>query len=130
MPRVAIVLLAAAAAFAADDLWSAVRSIKSGAEIRVFKRGSAQPISANMDELRDDSLIVVVKNAQVAIPRDQVERIDARPPQTSSRVTRESKSATVTARDGKPTTSASSGVSFGSKPDFETVYRRTAGAAK
>ncbi len=81
----------------------------------------------------------------VAVARDAIERIDARPT-GKSRLTTESKIATkdvtgdpkavIPAPNSRgagsgPTTSTSSGISLGSRPDFETVYRRpTGGPAK
>lgn len=130
-------LLTALAVFAADDPWTKVRAVKSGAELRILKRDSRQPVLAKMDELTENSLVVIVKNEQVAIPKEDIERIDARPPQNGSRVTKETKSSNTESaprdaaspkpnRDGGPSSSSSSSVAFGSKPDFETVYTRLA----
>jgi hypothetical protein len=128
-------LLITAAVFAAEkpDPWTKVREIKSGAEVRILKRDAKQPVLARFDEARDDSIVVVVKNEQVAIAKDDIERIDARP-SGSSRVKTESKTTTtgpekqpatpVPNRSPGPSTSVSSGISVGSKPGFETVYRR------
>ena len=139
--RILPVLLAAVTAFAADDAWSKVRALKSGAEIRVFKKGSVQPLLGKIDELTDDNLVVVLKTEQVAIPKDQIDRVDARPAQSGSRVVTESKTA-VSGPDAKsaeprpqrgadlPASSTSSSVSLRSRPDFETVYRRAVGAPK
>jgi hypothetical protein len=119
MIRLAMVLFAVSAAFAAEDPWSAVRGITSGAEVRAVQRGAAQPVRANMDELRGGSLIVVIKSAQVAIPRDRIERIDLRPRQTGSRAARESKTTSTTGRVGEPSSSALPGIFFGSQPDLK-----------
>jgi hypothetical protein len=93
-----------------------------------------------MDELTDESLVVIVKKTQTAIPKDQIDRIDARPG-GGSRVTKEttnkenfpdSKAAADAGSAGPamPSTSTSTSVSMGSKPDFEMVYRRPIGAPK
>jgi hypothetical protein len=133
--KLLIVCLAVSAAlFAADDPWAKVRELKSGTEIRIVKRGTATPVLAQMGELTDDNLVIIVKNEQTAIARDQIERIDARP--KGSRVKNESR-VTTEQTMGKPdgsrpapavqsNQSYSSGLAIGSKPDFETVYRRTA----
>src|SRR5271166_2568498 len=125
MTRAFFVGLAAIAAFAADDPWAKVHDLKSGTEVRIFKKGSPQPVVAKMDELKDDALLVVVKSEQVAIPKDQIDRVDARP--AGKRVTVNSKTET-TEPDTRPAppgysaqtpgTTTSSGVSIGSKPDF------------
>jgi len=137
---IACVLLAAALGVAAEDAWSKVKALKTGQEIRVYKKGSAQPVLAQMDELTDDNLIVIEKKSQKAIPRDQIDRIDARPVQTGSRLKGETttkenfpdaKSAANHTGRGVdvPGSSTSTSVSL-NKPDFENVYRRPVGAPK
>lgn len=139
MARMLVLILITVAAFAAADPWDKVREIKSGAEVRIFKSGGKPPVLAKFDELTEENLIVVVKNEQTAIPRDQIDRIDARPAQTGSRVVKETRTTTSTEPPGAkadpigqpkgapgPSSSTSSTLSMGSKPDFETVYRRTA----
>jgi hypothetical protein len=128
--------LTALAAWAADDGWTKVREIKTGAEIRIYKKGVKQPILAKFDEANDENLVVATKTEQVAIAKDQIDRVDYRPPKTGSRVIRESKttteidtktsSSTVPHNAPGPTTSSSSSLNIGGKPDFETIYRRTA----
>ncbi len=80
-------------------------------------------------------MIVVVKNEEIAIAKDMVDRIDYRP-NKGSRVTSETKSKPLTDPDpipappgresAVPGTSTSSSVSVGSKPDFELLYKRPA----
>ena len=134
MRWLAIVLLAAVTAFAADDPWTKVQDLKSGTELRIFKKGGMHPILARMEEANPDSLIIVVKNEEMAIPRDQIDRIDYRPLKTGSRVTKEAqqkvegpdaKSAAASPNNvpGQSTSTTTSYV-FGAKPDFETIYRR------
>ena len=36
-------------AMAADDPWAKVKAIKSGSELRVYKKGAAQPLVVKMD---------------------------------------------------------------------------------
>ena len=79
MRGIAMVLLAAMTAFAADDAWTKVRELKSGTELRIFKKGGLHPIIAKMEEANPESLIIVVKNEELAIPREQIDRIDYRP---------------------------------------------------
>ncbi len=137
--RTALLFLLALAATAADDPWAKVKELKSGAEIRVFKRGAAQPLTGTFDEIRDDDIVVVIKHEQSAIPKDQIMRLDARPQKPAGRTKLETQSKTEmpdarssipAPRQGPsgPTTSTSTNVTFGSKPDFETIYRRTPGA--
>jgi hypothetical protein len=118
----------------ANDQWAKVKALKSGAEIRVYKKGATQPILAKAGDVTDDKLIVVLKNAETAIDKNDIDRIDARP-QGGKRARAESKTTTNEPSsqpvDGvrpenypKPGSSYSSGMSMGSKPDFETIYQR------
>jgi hypothetical protein len=85
-----------------------------------------------MDELKEESLLVVIKNEQVAVKREEIDRIDARQPggvkvTRDSRVTQEMKADSAVA--GRPgdvgsSTSSSTSLTIGGKPDFTTVYRR------
>jgi hypothetical protein len=140
MRALLLFLLAGLVAFGADDEWAKVKALKTGAELRVFKKGSMQPVLAQMDELTDENLIVIVKKTQMAIPKDQIDRIDARP--TGGRQVTKETTTKETFPDSKaqadagsagpagPTTSTSTSVSVGGKPDFEMVYRRPMGAPK
>jgi hypothetical protein len=126
-----LLLIAAALVFGAADEWAKVKALKTGADIRVFKKGSMQPVLGQMDELTDDNLVLLVKKTQTAIPKDQIDRIDARPV-AGSRVVKETttKETYADAKNAAPGSSTSTNVSVGSKPDFETVYRRAVGAPK
>jgi hypothetical protein len=135
MARLLCFFVIAIGIFAAEDPWAKVRDIKSGTDLRIYKKGVKQPVIAKMDEATDDKIIVVVKDEQVAIPKDEIDRLDARPAQTGSRITKETKVSTTDAtrsaspRDAvtgsaTPGTSSSTSMSIGSKPDFQTVYRR------
>lgn len=141
--RSSLALLFTAAFLAAADnpadklTWEKLKAVKTGAEIRVVKTTGGAPIIAKLGDVTDESLIVALKNEQVAIPRDQIERVDARPT-GGSRVTRETRTTngleappppkppTPYDRPSANTGSSSSGITFGSKPDFAPVYRRPA----
>jgi hypothetical protein len=141
MKSVLLFFVAAALVFGADDPWAKVKALKTGTELRVYKRGSVQPLTVKMDELTDEDLVVISKNSQTAIPRDQIDRIEARPAgktrTTTDTVTAE-KNAATDPRSNIPgpnqppgavhaaTTTASSGVNW-TTPGYEMVYRRTAG---
>jgi hypothetical protein len=134
MLRGFVVLLAAALAFSAGDPWTKVKELKSGTEIRIYKRGNATPMMGKVDEVFDDRLSVVLKNEQVSVDKDSIERLDARPLQAPRKLTPETKTK-MEYPDGKPPVgmnhgapvpgaSQSTSLTFGSKPDFETIYRR------
>ena len=141
MIRILGVLLLSAATFAADDAWTKVKDLKGGTELRIQKKGSIQPILARMDEANDERIVVVVKNTQLAIAKEDIDRIDYRPPQPGGRVTKETKTDMNPSPGANPPRgqldtpggtpgSSSSSVMVGSKPDFETIYRRSMGAPK
>ena len=131
-------LLFSSAALADDNSWTKVQDLKTGTELRIFKKNARQPILAMMDEANDERLVVMVKNEQLAIQKDDIDRIDYRPIR-ASRVTKESHtSVSDPAQKGPPmpnerpgpTTSSSTSFGVQNKPDFETIYRRTAGSPK
>ena len=141
MRQMALILLAVAAAFGAADAWAKVKTLKTGTELHIFKKGSTKPVTAMLDQVTDENLIVLVKKTQTAIPLDDIDRVDARPT-GGSRVTKQTttketypdakSAAESTAGRGVdvPGTSTSTNVSIGGKGDFETVYRRAIGAPK
>jgi len=131
MSRILFLLLAAMTVFAADDPWAKVRDPKTGAELRIYKKGSTQPVLAKMDQLTDENLIVVVKAEQIAIARDRIDRVEYRP--VRPRVTSETKTTTTDPDttpgppghgSATPGTSTSTTYGVGSRPDFEVIYRR------
>ena len=141
LSKLLLVGLAALVVSAAENSWDKVRELKTGCELRIFKKGSRQPVLAVLDQADNEKLIVVVKNQEIAIDRDDVDRVDYRPATTKkSRVSKETHTTqtdttqttpvgpTAQGESGGPTTSTSTTASFGSgsKPDFETIYRRTA----
>ena len=128
MWRVFLLMLAAAAAFAADDPWQKVKDLKSGVDLRVYRKGSVQPLLVQMGELTDDNLVVIDKKAERAIPRGEIDRIDSRPPKSTW--AKEEKTTNTVNPDGSNSSGYSSGYSKGSRGDFETIYRRPAPAPK
>jgi len=112
-----------------------VDQLKGGTELRVFKTGSTQPVLASFADLNDDNLIVVIKNTETAIPKSDIDRIEARTKGTG-RVKSESTATekppdqtSLNPRENSgPSTESSTSLTFGSKGDFQTVYRRTAAA--
>jgi hypothetical protein len=134
MLRILCFALATLTAFGADNPWDKVRELKTGTELRILKRGSKQAVLGTMDEANDERIIVVIKNQELAIQKDDIDRIDFRPP-TKSRVSKETRTtqsdSTQTPSVGPqgsqtgPSTSTSTSFGSGSKPDFETIYRRT-----
>jgi hypothetical protein len=135
MTRLAFLLLTAAALLGADNPWTKVQELKSGSELRIYKKGSMQPVIATFDEANEERVIIVVKNVQTAVPKEDIERIDARPAAQKTRKINSESTAKTTNPDYTdtgshsvpvPGTSYSSsvGMSGSPRPDFETIYRR------
>lgn len=126
----------AALLHAADDPWAKVKAIKSGTELRVFKKGATQPLLVKMDEATDERLVFVNKNEQTSLAKEDIDRLDARPSskravtkevrETSSDSNADPRSAIPGPQPNRPgvTSSTSTNYVMGGKPDFETVYRR------
>jgi uncharacterized sporulation protein YeaH/YhbH (DUF444 family) len=125
----------------ADNPWAKVQELKSRSELRIYKKGAREPLMATLDEVTEDRILIVVKNEQMSVPKDDIDRLDARPPgKTSPKFVKET---TVKTTEPDYTPHPPEGVkvpgesyntsvsrSSGSKPDFETVYRRPPAAAK
>jgi hypothetical protein len=141
MRTAVLFLLAVAAGLGAGDPWSRVRELKTGVELRIFKRDSRRPVIATMDRATERHLLIATKDRQLAIPKDEIERIDQRPSQSGNRFEKETRTVTkmsdgTESAAGRPgshagvSTSSSTGVRFGSKAEFETVYRRPEAAPR
>jgi len=125
----------ALAALGADDPWDKVVNLKHGAEIRIYKKGAKEPLLAKFDEANAERVLIVGKDSQMAVAKEDIERLDARPqPKAPPRKTSTSTTVKTTDPDYTPHpnagvpvpgTSYGSSVTFGSgKAEFETVYRR------
>ena len=137
MGKLLVMLFAGAALLhAAGDPWAKVKAIKSGTEIRVYKKGSAQPLVVKMDEATDERLIFVNKNQQTSLAKEDIDRLDARPSNkraVTKETTEKQGDASTDPRSAipgpqpnrpGPASSSSTNYTIGGKPDFETVYRR------
>jgi hypothetical protein len=138
MNRIALLVLAVAA-FAAEDPWDKVRALKPGSEIRIYKSGARQPFVGKLDEVKADSVIVSSKTEQTSFAKENILRIDARGGSSGKpTVTRETKmdrnsipetrpqpGPRNTPLPGGPSGSSSTGISFGGKGEFETVYTQS-----
>ncbi|HWE49593.1 MAG TPA: hypothetical protein VG273_07390 [Bryobacteraceae bacterium] len=134
MFRIATFFFVAALLAGADTSWTRVKDLKTRSELRVYKKGAREPISATLDEANDDRIVVVTKNQQIAIPKEDIDGIDARPIAAPRKVNVESTSKEtppdpLPQRHGEPAvpgSSSSSNISVGgNKPNFETVYQRS-----
>lgn len=134
MLRTFVLLIIAVTASHAEDTWAKVRDLKTGVELRIFKKGSTQPVLAKMDEANDERLVIILKDEQKAIPKEEIDRIDYRPTRSGSRAVKEMREETRDSSSDRakagpegstgPTISSSTNYTFQGKPEFETVYRR------
>ena len=124
--------------FAAEDAWSKVKALKSGTEIRVFQAGIKEPLIGEIDEADEERLVLVVKNELKAVSKADIERLEAKPsggrPVTKTRTVKNEDPSAQLAKPKVPVpgsaatpalSSASSSVSYGGKPGFELVYRKS-----
>ncbi len=120
--------------YAADDSWAKLKVLASGGEVRILKKGAALPILAQLDEVTDENVIVVIKNQQVAVPKQDILRIDYRPAVKGPKTVKETRTKTNEAPTGSkpvpgpgapngPSSSTSTNISSTPKGDFETIYR-------
>jgi hypothetical protein len=123
MRRILFLLLAGLCAASAQDAWTKVSKLKSGVEIRIFKRGSLQPLLAKMGEATADQLVIIVKNEQMAVAKEDIDRLDYRPDLPGGRLVKETSTTPSTVYDPN-TNKTTSGVVVRGKPEFETIYRR------
>lgn len=129
-------LIAVFVTLAADtkDPWEKVRALKTGADIRIIKAGAAAPVMAKFAELTEDNLVVILKNEQIAMPRDKIARIESRPQKghvrTETKISppSESSKGAKSVPGAAPSSTYSTGVAISDKTDFETIYQRTPAA--
>lgn len=137
MLKLASFLLIAVMLPAADSAWQKVVDLKSGSELRIYKKASTQPLTATFDEANDERIVIVMKNEQLAVQKADIERIDARPPavKTKGRITTTTTSKTVDPDytphpqpglnvPGTTSSTSISRTSTATTEAFETVYRR------
>jgi hypothetical protein len=133
MKRIVLLLLTAMAALAAEDSWVQVRELKSGAELRIYRVNAKEPFLAKLDQASDESLIVITKNGQVSIPKEDIQRLDCRraPPHRLVKETRVErkippKGAEITNNTIRgATTSVKTRLDIPSESAFEKIYDRT-----
>ncbi|MFB3825488.1 MAG: hypothetical protein ACE15B_01920 [Bryobacteraceae bacterium] len=122
--------LAAAAAFAQDDPWAKVRELDRGSELRIYRTGRKRPVEARFEALSQNAVVVIVKTTNTAIPKSEIERIDARPAsgagvkaEVQKRVATPEEATLKRSRDSNlPPGSTSAGIKIKSKPGFVKVY--------
>src|SRR3569833_2000652 len=134
MTRIALLRLAALTLFGADGPWSKVQQLPNRSELRIYRKGDKSPLTAILADTSEDAIVVVAKDKQLTVHKDEIDRLDARPPAKPSRpqttATEKQSDPDYTPQPGPghtalPTTSSSSSLSFGgNKGEFKTIYKR------
>jgi hypothetical protein len=133
MTRFVLILITALTLFGADNPWRTVQKLPNRSELRIYRKGEKSPLNAVLADTSEDAIVVIAKDKQITIHKDEIDRLDSRPPSTSKKpeVTTAEKQTDPDytpqpgGRTPMPGTSTSSGVSFGgNKGDFKTVYTR------
>jgi len=129
MKRIVLLLLTAMAALAAENSWVEVRELKRGAELRIYRVNTKEPFLAKFDQASDESLIVITKNGQVSIPKEDIQRLDRRraPPHRLLKETRVERNVPRKAIRGV-TTWVTTRLDIPPEPAFEKIYDRTPAA--
>ena len=139
MRTIVLFSLTLLAAFAADAAWKKLGDWRTGMELKIYERGSSHPRQARFNDTTADSLLVIVKNEQVSIPRDRIDRIDYRPlkkvgPKTNTQTKVDDAAAPpssgpqgpsvpIHTGSGLPGSSSTTTISTDSG-EFQTIYRR------
>jgi hypothetical protein len=123
MWKLAAVLLATSFALAADkdatsDSWEKVKNLKTGSDLRIYSTGAAEPVTAKFADVTGRKLPVIIKNAETAINKGEIERIDFQPPA--------GKPVKTKTYDVNPDGASLSMGKGGSREGWQTVYQRPA----
>jgi|SRR5215472_8044535 len=62
----------------------AVQNLKSRSELRIYKKGAREPVPAIFDDADSERIVIVVKNEQMAILKEGIDRVEARPSPSQS----------------------------------------------
>jgi hypothetical protein len=65
--------------FATDNPWAKVIAIPNRSELRVYQKGVPNAIAATLADATEERIVVVTKNRQMMIAKEDIEGIDARP---------------------------------------------------
>jgi hypothetical protein len=84
MWKLAALLLCATLGWSADkdaaDPWEKVKNLKTGSDLRIYKTGGGEPISAKSADVTARKLVVIIGNEETAINKADIERVDYQPP--------------------------------------------------
>jgi hypothetical protein len=131
----AIVVLAGGLLAQSPSDWSKVMELATGSELRIYRGGLKKPLEAKMGEATEDRLVILLKNEQTSIERQEIDRIEWRSGKSSVR--REVSSSTDSGKvagsgvpdlpgqtTSGPSGSSSSSITYSGKGKFELIYVR------
>jgi len=98
------------------DPWEKVRNLKMGSDLRIYKTGVAVPVLAKSANVTERKLIVIIKNAETAINKYEIERVDYQPPPN--------KAVTTKTYDASSDSASMSINRSSSRDGWQTVYQR------
>jgi len=131
MLRLAVAAFAfALGALAQDDPWAKVRQLVNGVEVRVTA-DKIKTATYTLDSVREDALVLIRGNTQLAILRPDIEKIELKLPKTHDRAKASTKTEYPQTPDGRVNKTTTGGVTIRTNdPDYMLVYRRADPPAK
>ncbi len=114
----------ALAAYAVEDSWAQVKKLVSGVELRVTADNTRTDIY-KLDLVRENALILIRGNTQLAILRPDIEKIELKLPNAKARAKVHANSEFAQVPDGRVNKTTTGGVTIRTDdPDFIVIYRR------
>ena len=114
----------ALAAFAVEDSWAKVKKLVSGVELRVTAVNNRTG-TYKLDVVRENALILIHGNTQMAILRPDIEKIELKLPNAKARARLHAKSEFPQVPDGRVNKTTTGGVTIRTDdPDYLIIYRR------
>ena len=112
------------AAFAVEDSWAKVKKLVSGVELRVTA-DNTRTSTYTLDLVRENALILIRGNTQLAILRPDIEKIELKLPNAKARAKIHAKSEFPQVPDGRVNKTTTGGVTIRTDdPDYLLIYRR------
>jgi hypothetical protein len=64
----------------ASDPWDKLTNIKSGSDLRIYRKGAAEFTAAKSAYVTERKVVVIIKNTETAIDKNEIDRVESRPP--------------------------------------------------
>ena len=122
--RAAVAILFPIVAFAQEDSWAKVKKLVSGVELRVTA-DHTRTDTYKLDIVRENALILIRGNTQMAILRPEIEKIELKLPRGKARAKIHANSEFAQVPDGRVNKTTTGGVTIRTDdPDYIVIYRR------